>query len=93
MKDPVIILIYDPLNGNTVPDGRVKLAIKTLYDVVNRDKYLKTNFGSLNILKEFIHCSNDYGVNPEHIEVFQLVDGKKSELKISLWFFEIFVII
>lgn len=84
MKEPIIILMYDPENGGTVPDGRVKLAIKTLYDVVNRDKYLKTNFGSLNVLKEFIHCANDYGVNPECIKVFQLIEGKETELKILL---------
>ena len=61
-KDPTIILKYDPFHGLSCADGRVDYIVDSFYAIVHRDKYLKTNFGNLVVIKKFIEDAPKHGI-------------------------------
>ncbi len=81
-KDPIIIIIYDPENGNSIPDGKIKSSIETLYSTILKDRYLKTNFGNLSVLKEFILYAENKGINRSIIKTLKVSNGIEESLLI-----------
>lgn len=82
-KDPTIILKYDPFHGLSCADGRVDDIVDSFYSIVNRDKYLKTNFGNLVVIKKFIEDAPKHGINPDSITLLTVnSEGEEEEFKI-----------
>lgn len=82
-KEPIIILKYDPINGLSCSDGKVDSIVDSFYAIVERDKYLKTNFGNLVVIKKFVANAINHGINPDSIVLLTINSkGEEEEFKI-----------
>jgi len=79
----VITLIYDPVEGQPIPDSKVVSSVSSFLDVFKREVYFKSTFGNFRIIEEFIRQSVERGISLDNIAIIYKIAGQEITINTS----------
>ncbi len=79
-----ITLTYDPVNGCSLSDGKIKTFVNQAIEVFKKEGIYKSNFGNIAVIQEFLTQLAKNDIKADLIEILYSVEGKLVRTVVSL---------